>query len=250
MIPPTSIDGTDITGATIDGTDVQEITVDGQTVFSAVGDAFAPNPLVQYPMDEGSGSTISDAFAQEPDGTFSGPTFISDSDLVGGFGVDFDGSNDEINLTNPAYLQTPFTVTILVTVELDSIANDQTFFNLISDSGLVVALGTSVSNNGELATRNQSGSVSLSGALSISTKHRVGAVYKSSSTSEIIIDGVKNQDGTNTCRAGGPSVLGNRDDSSQGDFTMDGRLDNFVVYDRELNASEIQADFDAQPWTP
>jgi len=36
MIPPTSIDGTDITGATIDGTDVQEITVDGQTVFSAV----------------------------------------------------------------------------------------------------------------------------------------------------------------------------------------------------------------------
>jgi hypothetical protein len=32
---PTSIDGTDITGATIDGTDVTEITVDGQTVFSA-----------------------------------------------------------------------------------------------------------------------------------------------------------------------------------------------------------------------
>jgi len=36
MMPPTSIDGTDITGATIDGTDVQEITVDGQTVFEVV----------------------------------------------------------------------------------------------------------------------------------------------------------------------------------------------------------------------
>jgi len=35
MIPPTSIDGTDITGATIDGQDVQEITVDGDTVFTA-----------------------------------------------------------------------------------------------------------------------------------------------------------------------------------------------------------------------
>jgi hypothetical protein len=34
--PPTSIDGTDITGATIDGQDVQEITVDGDTVFRAV----------------------------------------------------------------------------------------------------------------------------------------------------------------------------------------------------------------------
>jgi len=36
MMPPTSIDGTDITGATIDGTEVQEITVDGDTVFTAV----------------------------------------------------------------------------------------------------------------------------------------------------------------------------------------------------------------------
>jgi len=35
MIPPTSIDGTDITGATIDATDVQEITVDGDVVFTA-----------------------------------------------------------------------------------------------------------------------------------------------------------------------------------------------------------------------
>jgi hypothetical protein len=33
--PPTSIDGTDITGATIDGQEVQEITIDGQTVFIA-----------------------------------------------------------------------------------------------------------------------------------------------------------------------------------------------------------------------
>ena len=35
MIPPTSIDGTDISGATIDGQDVEEITVDGDVVFSA-----------------------------------------------------------------------------------------------------------------------------------------------------------------------------------------------------------------------
>jgi len=47
MMPPTSIDGTDITGATIDGTDVTEITVDGQTVFEAakVVDNFDANDL-------------------------------------------------------------------------------------------------------------------------------------------------------------------------------------------------------------
>jgi len=40
---PTSIDGTDITGATIDGTDVTEITVDGDTVFTAG----IPNSLIE-----------------------------------------------------------------------------------------------------------------------------------------------------------------------------------------------------------
>jgi len=48
MIPPTSIDGTDITGATIDGTDVQEITVDGDTVFAAVPDIPQSGLVHQY----------------------------------------------------------------------------------------------------------------------------------------------------------------------------------------------------------
>ena len=48
MIPPTSIDGTDITGATIDGTDVQEITVDGDVVFTAITGAF---DLSNYTFD-------------------------------------------------------------------------------------------------------------------------------------------------------------------------------------------------------
>jgi len=49
---PTSIDGTDITGATIDGTDVTEITVDGQTVFSAQNLPIAYSNLVAwYPFD-------------------------------------------------------------------------------------------------------------------------------------------------------------------------------------------------------
>jgi len=34
-MPPTSIDGNDITGATIDGEEVQEITVDGQVAYTA-----------------------------------------------------------------------------------------------------------------------------------------------------------------------------------------------------------------------
>jgi hypothetical protein len=51
MMPPTSIDGTDITGATIDGTDVTEITVDGQTVFTA---GVLPQGTVFTPSHDGS----------------------------------------------------------------------------------------------------------------------------------------------------------------------------------------------------
>jgi len=50
---PTSIDGTDITGATIDGTEVQEITVDGDTVFTAgpsLPVAYS-NLIAWYPFD-------------------------------------------------------------------------------------------------------------------------------------------------------------------------------------------------------
>jgi len=55
--PPTSIDGTDITGATIDGQEVQEITVDGQTVFTSVLDAVTNRWL----YDEGSGNILNDS---------------------------------------------------------------------------------------------------------------------------------------------------------------------------------------------
>jgi hypothetical protein len=48
--PPTSIDGTDITGATIDGQEVQEITVDGQTVFTASNLAVSNGLQARFPF--------------------------------------------------------------------------------------------------------------------------------------------------------------------------------------------------------
>jgi hypothetical protein len=59
--PPTSIDGTDITGATIDGQDVQEITVDGQSVFTA-----GPPPNIidnfEETLYDDQGNTLSDIY--------------------------------------------------------------------------------------------------------------------------------------------------------------------------------------------
>jgi len=72
--PPTSIDGTEITGATIDGTEVTEITVDGDTVFTAglpnsglIQDYYDPRNLTKstgddvssWPSTEGATNTLS-----------------------------------------------------------------------------------------------------------------------------------------------------------------------------------------------
>jgi len=82
---PTSIDGTDITGATIDGTDVSEITVDGQTVFTAGGppiENFETGNLNNYNSD---------------------PVFsVQSSDVFeGGFAMETSGGNGDIFTNNP-----------------------------------------------------------------------------------------------------------------------------------------------------
>jgi len=133
MMPPISIDGTDITGATIDGTDVTEITVDGQTVFSAAPTlpvAYS-NLVAWYPFDsaEYGGSNADDVTAilggsgddTEYDGTVDGSTYQSSSGVTdinagansGAF--DFDGSNDYIEVSslsqNNSVFQNSHTIT-------------------------------------------------------------------------------------------------------------------------------------------
>jgi len=119
MIPPTSIDGTDITGATIDGTDVTEITVDGDTVFSAKTLPIAYSNLVAwYPFDSATygGGNADDVTAivggsgddTAYDGTFDSsattPTYqpsggVTDINAGANSGAfEFDGSNDFIRL--------------------------------------------------------------------------------------------------------------------------------------------------------
>jgi len=61
---PTSIDGTDITGATIDGTDVTEITVDGQTVFTAAP-PIPQSVVYEYLYDNFSSGTWQDSAGNE-----------------------------------------------------------------------------------------------------------------------------------------------------------------------------------------
>jgi len=89
--PPTSIDGTNITGATIDGQEVQEITIDGETVFTA-----GPNPAdffdIFYAMDEGSGASLTDTNSFT-DASWNG-SWVSSTEGFNGSHLEFDGNGD------------------------------------------------------------------------------------------------------------------------------------------------------------
>jgi len=77
---PTSIDGTDITGATIDGTDVTEITIDGQNVFTA-----GPQNVFEH-FEAGNVNDWTDRFAN---------ISITSNAINGSFSGEFTGTSQQ-----------------------------------------------------------------------------------------------------------------------------------------------------------
>jgi len=115
MSPPIDIDGSEIQEATIDGQNVSEITIDGQQAarLRDIPDSALTQDLVAwYRFEDGDArdytndldATFADSTAY--DGTVNGATHNSSggvtdfkTDASSGF-FDFDGSNDDIQVTN------------------------------------------------------------------------------------------------------------------------------------------------------
>jgi hypothetical protein len=96
--PPTSIDGTDITGATIDGQQVQEITIDGQTVFTAAPE-IPPSGEARWTFDN---ADTQNGIAKDVWGTADGQIFGNPTTgVTGKFGeaYSFDGVDDRVDNT-------------------------------------------------------------------------------------------------------------------------------------------------------
>jgi len=163
---PTSIDGTDITGATIDGTDVTEITVDGQTVFSAQTLPVAYSNLVAwYPFDSATygGSNADDVTAiiggsgddTAYNGTVNGATYQSSggvTDINAGAnsgGFDLDGSNDLSEITNMDNFNFAYEFTFSLWANYDTIAEGGAPLYVTTGGGNISAyIGRGVSASG------------------------------------------------------------------------------------------------------
>jgi len=138
MIPPTSIDGTDITGATIDGQDVEEITVDGDVVFSAGPTSYdismLSSPVYHFDaqaVNATDGSTNADF--PETEGNISdasnsnGVTFRQNEDGFASFEYDGSGQHHEWDTDSDAPTGNG-AFTVLITLKPSSANSQATMF--------------------------------------------------------------------------------------------------------------------------
>jgi len=253
MIPPTSIDGTDITGATIDGTDVQEITVDGQTVFTAETLPVAYSNLVAwYPFDSATygGSNADDVTAlfnpgqsgdsTAYDGTVNGATYQSSggvTDINAGANsgaFDFDGSDDLITISTSPFVDQSTGSTVTFWLDFDGGSNKTAlrfFWDFTSSNdGFVFKQGSS----GTFFVGNSSRSMpSIPTGLSFfAVRYDNGYDIFRDAT---LID--SESAGTNLSN---DIIIGNDRASASGPV-WDGRIDDVRVYDTPLTNTEINS---------
>jgi len=261
---PTSIDGTDITGATIDGTDVTEITVDGDTVFSAESLPVAYSNLIAwYAFDsaEYGGSNADDVTAlfnsgqsgdsTAYDGTVSGATYQSSGGVTdinagpnsGAF--DFDGSNDEIEL---GVEQSDMTGagTIMGWVKYDSLNGDagtQFAVKRAGDCITSVTFGEVAIGNfggkffGQVYDGSNGNPIDSGVSITLDTWFHVAHSF-SATDIKIYVDGVLE----NTVSGATPRSL--PDNFSIGRLTeesnfTDGTIDDVRFYDTQLTDSQV-----------
>jgi hypothetical protein len=263
---PTSIDGTDITGATIDGQDVQEITVDGQTVFSAAGTSEADNKLIhRWKLDDVNG-TVTDSVGSA-DGTNNGVTAVNGTYIGGGAG-EGDGSSDFIQTTTLGNFGSnadndfamAFSVDDHTAGGLQAVMganNDGSF----GDMSVVAQVGRDTAGDIELFLNDDSDNNLLvntsSGHVADGNEHRVVINKKGNSASdiEIYVDQTQRSlttnidDGfTNAVNFTVDFTLFCRNSGGTKQKFFDGVLDDLCIFDDSLTQSEIQSY--ENPWDP
>jgi len=260
---PTSIDGTDITGATIDGQDVQEITVDGDTVFTAgpqinnLPVAYS-NLVAWYPFDSATygGSNADDVTAilggsgddTAYDGTLDnspnyqssgGVTDINTGANSGRFDFDNNASIGITGLSNQSFSQ----ITVSLWVNIDANTGE---FNAPFDvfGGSVFHQGT-IEGNGassfEMMVKNASFASNSVSITTISTGNWVHLAYSyDNSTLRTYADGSLQ----NSINDSGHTFLGNTIPGIGGRYQnsatfFDGKIDDVRIYNTALSSSQI-----------
>jgi len=246
---PTSIDGTDITGATIDGSDVQEITVDGDVVFSA-GPDFPSSVVNRWPFDEGSGSTVTDVIGGD-NGSITGATWVSDNTYIGGSALSFDGSNDFVftGATMPAG-----SMTLLATIDFTTNINAERYIHGAQNGaqGRYIRFDNGSNNQLQFVFFGSNAFEVINHNLPGPGRYRVaGVIDTNANEGHIAVNGNIEQ----TITISGPftttlsnHAIGKRPDSTSSKIFL-GEIDEPIIANDAYTAPQLLDDYNRQPWS-
>ena len=204
-----------------------------------------PDSVVhQWPMDEGSGSTVADNIG-DADLTISQAEWGTDTDYVGEHYLDFDqGDSEQIdsNQTNVGD-----TGCVVATVWLDNIVSGEnrmfTHNDTNGDNRIYLMVEEEEWAWGLAASIDQKTGVSPS----TNTNYRFGLNWDEGSY-QVFVDGSVIDSG---------SYSGTLSDTTSGEWVfgeefgqpLDGRLDNVIFSEEPFSSDEITSDYDSQPWS-
>jgi len=237
--PPSSIDGTEITGATIDGQDVQEITIDGDTVFTAIPESLIS--LYEFEQD------VTDSVGVN-DGVNNGGVFSTNAE-VGSFAIELEkNNNDHVRIPKDPSLDDVRSVFAYVFPQNlsnnsfgDTVYNDENAGN--PDSIRLIRMGLDgglVSVN----TLNGDSNVSFGQTFNNNQYYHLGFTFDTSGTLAGYVDG--SQVGTDQAPSGDivqikdGAAIGARLDNTFGDQRFfPGIIDDVRLYDKALSPTEV-----------
>lgn len=206
----------------------------------------------RWPLNKGSGTTASNTIASK-DLSFSGsPTWKTDSNAIGNFVLSLDGND---YLTASPYTEikynTSFSIGVTFNIDKsDASESDTIIANETTDSAFSLTLeGT----NGDLLSaniRNKNNDKYTGRATSLfdyGVKQRAVVTFDGSSRMTLYINSSGTTSGKDNLRFGSTGfVVGAR---GGGINRMIGDLDEIFISDVEMTASEVQDDYDRQPWS-
>ncbi|OGS47403.1 MAG: hypothetical protein A2539_07560, partial [Elusimicrobia bacterium RIFOXYD2_FULL_34_15] len=206
-----------------------------------VGTVTGTSPISEWQFEEGIGATTADTSGNSNIGTlYNSPQWVAGA--VGSYGLQFDGLNTYVSITDNSTLDITTAITLEAWVKTDVITTDGGPTRRVIDKGVYV-LGASDQAYFKTLINGISQSVNKSWSSSdISLWHHIVGTYDS-------IGGTNNlrlyQDGVLVAQA---TVTGNIDTNNnaltigrQGSTTgrFDGTIDEMRIYNRALTANEV-----------
>lgn len=218
-----------------------------ETIWPAIPDS----AVYRWRYDAGSGSTAVDSIGSN-DGTINGATWSSVSDAQGGYELNYDGTDDYVSYSTVPEVGVNESFSVGITVNPDSLSSEQIILAHVTGSDDRIEIGIA---NSEIVAWGYDGSAvdpQTLGNDSATSRMRLLITYDSLSPAVRIYKNTNDvgSSGSYVSTLSGSGVAfytGDRTDSA--DRFYGGSMDDLIICDSVLSSSEIQTDYDAQPWT-